>query len=157
MLEREFLSIIDWRLFCTRELLQSYYVNLVRTHSRGLFKVGDETTEESLDVTSHDDAGSSASHQLDVDETDSTAHPTSSACSTPSATEDNDEMRSESEAEVEFQADKGVEETQTPEESKFLEVVTPRTAAKRRAGSVGELYLADERLRSRGRRRLADG
>ncbi|KAF5386177.1 hypothetical protein D9615_002381 [Tricholomella constricta] len=35
ILEREFLSAIDWRLTCTRELLQDYYVNLVRTHSSG--------------------------------------------------------------------------------------------------------------------------
>ncbi|KAG5646800.1 hypothetical protein DXG03_002177 [Asterophora parasitica] len=35
ILEREFLSAIDWRLMCTRELLQDYYVNLVRTHSSG--------------------------------------------------------------------------------------------------------------------------
>lgn len=33
VLEREFLEKIDWRLTCTREMLQEYYTNLVRTHS----------------------------------------------------------------------------------------------------------------------------
>ncbi|KAJ1305835.1 hypothetical protein OPQ81_010560 [Rhizoctonia solani] len=33
VLEREFLAKIDWRLTCTREMLQEYYTNLVRTHS----------------------------------------------------------------------------------------------------------------------------
>jgi len=37
VLEREFLAMIDWRLMCTREILQEYYVNLVRTHSTGRF------------------------------------------------------------------------------------------------------------------------
>ncbi|KAF8995430.1 hypothetical protein BDQ17DRAFT_1392200 [Cyathus striatus] len=37
LLEREFLSAIDWRLMCTREVLQEYYVNLVRTHSSGQY------------------------------------------------------------------------------------------------------------------------
>lgn len=37
ILEREFLSAIDWRLTCTCELLQEYYVNLVRTNSKGRF------------------------------------------------------------------------------------------------------------------------
>ncbi|KAJ7039220.1 cyclin-domain-containing protein [Mycena alexandri] len=37
ILEREFLEKIDWRLMCTREVLQEYYVNLVRTHSAGQF------------------------------------------------------------------------------------------------------------------------
>jgi len=37
VLEREFLEKIDWRLMCTREVLQEYYVNLVRTHSASQF------------------------------------------------------------------------------------------------------------------------
>ncbi|KAJ6593673.1 cyclin-domain-containing protein [Mycena capillaripes] len=37
VLEREFLEKIEWRLMCTREVLQEYYVNLVRTHSAGQF------------------------------------------------------------------------------------------------------------------------
>ncbi|KAJ3709390.1 cyclin-domain-containing protein [Lentinula raphanica] len=32
-LEREFLRMIEWTITCTRELLQEYYINLVRTHS----------------------------------------------------------------------------------------------------------------------------
>ncbi|OBZ67091.1 Nuc-1 negative regulatory protein preg [Grifola frondosa] len=39
MLEREFLRMIDWRLTCTRDVLQEYYVNLVRTHSKGRYVV----------------------------------------------------------------------------------------------------------------------
>jgi len=39
VLEREFLEKIDWRLMCTRDVLQEYYVNLVRTHSTGQFFV----------------------------------------------------------------------------------------------------------------------
>jgi len=41
LLEKEFLAAIDWRLTCTRELLQEYYVNLARKHSSGEFKVED--------------------------------------------------------------------------------------------------------------------
>ncbi|KAJ6497861.1 cyclin-domain-containing protein [Mycena sanguinolenta] len=39
VLEREFLEKIDWRLMCTRDVLQEYYVNLVRTHSTGQFSL----------------------------------------------------------------------------------------------------------------------
>ncbi|KAG6811994.1 hypothetical protein H0H92_004959 [Tricholoma furcatifolium] len=39
VLEREFLSAIDWRLTCTRDLLQDYYVNLVRTNNSGKFTI----------------------------------------------------------------------------------------------------------------------
>ncbi|KIM91958.1 hypothetical protein PILCRDRAFT_28289, partial [Piloderma croceum F 1598] len=39
MLEREFLQAIDWRLTCTREVLQEYYVNLIRTNSTGQFTI----------------------------------------------------------------------------------------------------------------------
>ncbi|KLO15404.1 cyclin-domain-containing protein [Schizopora paradoxa] len=35
VLEKEFLAAIDWRLTSTREVLDAYYVNLVRTHSSG--------------------------------------------------------------------------------------------------------------------------
>jgi hypothetical protein len=37
-LERAFLAAIDWRLACTREVLQLYYVNLV-AHSGGRFYI----------------------------------------------------------------------------------------------------------------------
>lgn len=52
ILEREFLSMIDWRLTCTREILQEYYVNLVRTHSAGQFII---TTESSSSSSSDSD------------------------------------------------------------------------------------------------------
>ncbi|KAF8497667.1 cyclin-domain-containing protein [Gautieria morchelliformis] len=41
VLEKDLLAAIDWRLTCTRELLQEYYVNLVRTHSTGQYKIDD--------------------------------------------------------------------------------------------------------------------
>ncbi|CEL61530.1 Nuc-1 negative regulatory protein preg OS=Neurospora crassa (strain ATCC 24698 / 74-OR23-1A / CBS 708,71 / DSM 1257 / FGSC 987) GN=preg PE=1 SV=1 [Rhizoctonia solani AG-1 IB] len=46
VLEREFLEKIDWRLTCTREMLQEYYTNLVRTHSgRGAkYQMGEAPT-----------------------------------------------------------------------------------------------------------------
>ncbi|PPQ89514.1 hypothetical protein CVT25_012186 [Psilocybe cyanescens] len=50
VLEREFLSMIDWRLMCTREILQEYYVNLVRTHSAGTFYIaGNDSPGNSSD------------------------------------------------------------------------------------------------------------
>ncbi|KAF7321437.1 Nuc-1 negative regulatory protein preg [Mycena kentingensis (nom. inval.)] len=53
ILEREFLDKIDWRLMCTREILQEYYVNLVRTHTSGkYFVVG--TTQSSVGSASDD-------------------------------------------------------------------------------------------------------
>jgi len=41
LLEKEFLTQIEWRLVCTRELLQTYYVNLIRTHSLHKFRLLD--------------------------------------------------------------------------------------------------------------------
>lgn len=41
LLEREFLSAMDWRLACTREVLHAYYVKLARTHSSGQYSVPD--------------------------------------------------------------------------------------------------------------------
>ncbi|KAJ8077012.1 Pho80p cyclin [Marasmius tenuissimus] len=38
-LEREFLQMIGWQLTCTRELLQEYYSNLVRTNSSERFVI----------------------------------------------------------------------------------------------------------------------
>ncbi|KAG7090888.1 hypothetical protein E1B28_009968 [Marasmius oreades] len=38
-LEREFLQMIGWQLTCTRELLQEYYSNLVRTSTSGRFVI----------------------------------------------------------------------------------------------------------------------
>ncbi|KAJ3518122.1 hypothetical protein NLJ89_g39 [Agrocybe chaxingu] len=47
VLEREFLSMIDWRLMCTRETLQEYYVNLVRLHSAGKFYITESPSQSS--------------------------------------------------------------------------------------------------------------
>ncbi|KAF9237501.1 cyclin-domain-containing protein [Melanogaster broomeanus] len=62
VLEREFLRIIDWRLTCTREVLQEYYVNLVRTDSSGRFCI-DGTTSHSTtsESSSESDVESMAS------------------------------------------------------------------------------------------------
>ncbi|KAF9474563.1 cyclin-domain-containing protein [Pholiota conissans] len=61
VLEREFLSMIDWRLMCTREILQEYYVNLVRTHSTGKFYIaGGESPSQSSDSEIDLDSGGSS-------------------------------------------------------------------------------------------------
>ncbi|KZT41521.1 cyclin-domain-containing protein, partial [Sistotremastrum suecicum HHB10207 ss-3] len=39
VLEMEFLALIDWRLTCTPELLQTYYSNLAASHSSGKYKI----------------------------------------------------------------------------------------------------------------------
>lgn len=61
ILEREFLSMIDWRLMCTREILQDYYVNLVRTHSTGNFIIsGGQSPSTSSDSDLDLDSGHSS-------------------------------------------------------------------------------------------------
>ena len=53
ILEREFLRGIDWRLTCTREVLQEYYINLVRTDSAARFTIPELeplTTSEDSDA-----------------------------------------------------------------------------------------------------------
>ncbi|KZV85888.1 cyclin-domain-containing protein [Exidia glandulosa HHB12029] len=51
LLEREFLSFIDWNLTCTRELLQAYYTNLVRTHSvPNAYKVAEASSDSDVEV-----------------------------------------------------------------------------------------------------------
>ncbi|KAG1753027.1 cyclin-domain-containing protein [Suillus lakei] len=53
VLEREFLRVIDWRLMCTREVLQEYYINLIRTDSSGRFVLeGAESEVEDSDMDS---------------------------------------------------------------------------------------------------------
>ncbi|KAK7692961.1 hypothetical protein QCA50_004602 [Cerrena zonata] len=49
-LEREFLRMIDWRLVTTQEVLQEYYINLVRTHSNGSYII--TGTQSSSSVSS---------------------------------------------------------------------------------------------------------
>ncbi|EIW63029.1 cyclin-domain-containing protein [Trametes versicolor FP-101664 SS1] len=48
VLEREFLHMIDWQLTCTREVLQEYYVNLVRTYSTGLYVINDALSSSGI-------------------------------------------------------------------------------------------------------------
>lgn len=61
MLEREFLRMIEWRLTCTREILQEYYVNLVRTHSKGQFHIAGPGSSSSSDSDMDWDANRSRS------------------------------------------------------------------------------------------------
>jgi len=66
VLEREFLAMIDWRLMCTREILQEYYVNLVRTHSAGRFilsgtRTPSNSSESDMEVENNDNSGQSPS------------------------------------------------------------------------------------------------
>ncbi|CAL1707676.1 unnamed protein product [Somion occarium] len=59
MLEREFLRMIDWRLITTREVLQEYYVNLVRTHSKGKYIIVGAQSSSSVSSDSDMDYESS--------------------------------------------------------------------------------------------------
>ncbi|KAH6914191.1 cyclin-dependent protein kinase regulator Pho80 [Coprinopsis sp. MPI-PUGE-AT-0042] len=60
-LEREFLSMIEWRLMSTRHVLQEYYVNLVRTHSTGAYViVGTDSPASSDSDIDMDSSGQSA-------------------------------------------------------------------------------------------------
>lgn len=52
VLEREFLLAIDWRLMCTREVLQEYYINLIRTDSSGRFALESEVEDSDMDSVS---------------------------------------------------------------------------------------------------------
>ncbi|KAJ3786329.1 cyclin-domain-containing protein [Lentinula aff. detonsa] len=56
-LEREFLRMIEWTITCTRDLLQEYYINLVRTHS----------TSKYIIARAHSSEGSSSSGSSDFD------------------------------------------------------------------------------------------
>ncbi|TRM69708.1 cyclin-domain-containing protein [Schizophyllum amplum] len=53
-LEREFLKAIDWKLTCSRDILQEYYVNLVRTHSKGMYTLPDFSSSSSMGSSSDD-------------------------------------------------------------------------------------------------------
>jgi len=55
VLEREFLQAIDWRLMCTREVLQEYFVNLVRTHSSCKFIIIGTQSSSSISSDSETD------------------------------------------------------------------------------------------------------
>ncbi|KAF8134616.1 cyclin-domain-containing protein [Boletus edulis] len=61
VLEREFLRMIDWRLTCTREVLQEYYVNLVRTESSGRFFISGSPPVADSSVSSESELESTAS------------------------------------------------------------------------------------------------
>ncbi|KAF8813667.1 cyclin-domain-containing protein [Phlegmacium glaucopus] len=65
VLEREFLAMIDWRLMCTRDILQEYYVNLVRTHSAGKFVLAgthtpSNSSESDTEMENNSNSGQSA-------------------------------------------------------------------------------------------------
>jgi hypothetical protein len=62
VLEREFLQAIDWRLMCTREVLQEYFVNLVRTHSASKFIITGTQSSGSVSSDSQPDIDTSSSH-----------------------------------------------------------------------------------------------
>ncbi|KAI5835771.1 cyclin-domain-containing protein [Schizophyllum commune Tattone D] len=58
MLEREFLKALDWRLRCTRDILQDYYVNLVRTFSKGTYILPDLSSDSSMGSSSDEESDS---------------------------------------------------------------------------------------------------
>jgi hypothetical protein len=64
VLEREFLRAIDWRLMCTREVLQEYYINLVRTDSSGRF--GLEGAESEVEDSDMDSVSSRSASPMDA-------------------------------------------------------------------------------------------
>jgi len=83
VLEREFLKSIEWRLMCTREILQEYYVNLVRTHSGGTFVIigPQERHYSSRSSSSSNSEGTQSSDsdmELDIAESSSSGGHTSS-------------------------------------------------------------------------------
>ncbi|KAG8911226.1 hypothetical protein FRC01_005838, partial [Tulasnella sp. 417] len=181
MLEKEFLGVIDWRLFvslhmvpirfisdpettqwqevkphliarldpsfhkCTRELLQAYYVNLIRTHSKHMYKLDVEqptpTTPLSSPNAEEDDeeaAGLSMS-QEDAYEADSTAH--AASCSASCVTTEDEGMReTTSDSDSSADEDEDLNDQPAPVPSHLYppssQTVTPRTAAKRRALSL---------------------
>jgi len=47
VLEREFLRMIEWRLTCNAELLHTYYVNLVHSHTKSQFIIVGSRSSES--------------------------------------------------------------------------------------------------------------
>lgn len=64
VLEREFLRAIDWRLMCTREVLQEYYINLIRTDSSGRFLL--EGAESEVEDSDMDSISSRSASPMDV-------------------------------------------------------------------------------------------
>ncbi|KAG2150436.1 cyclin-domain-containing protein [Suillus clintonianus] len=64
VLEREFLRAIDWRLMCTREVLQEYYINLIRTDSTGSFML--EGAESEIEDSDMDSVSSRSASPMDA-------------------------------------------------------------------------------------------
>ncbi|EKM80818.1 hypothetical protein AGABI1DRAFT_112545 [Agaricus bisporus var. burnettii JB137-S8] len=48
-LEQEFLSAVDWHLVCARDMLNEYYINLVRTNGSGRFALAGDTPQGGSD------------------------------------------------------------------------------------------------------------
>ncbi|KAG9046630.1 hypothetical protein FS837_003952 [Tulasnella sp. UAMH 9824] len=208
MLEKEFLGVIDWRLFrrrsgespsltsshgstlpstrlltgtmptdrssgllvpeqCTRELLQAYYVNLIRTHSKHFYKLDVEQSLEQTPVApsspsppnaeeDEEEAAGLSMSQEDAYEADSTAH--AASCSASCVTTEDEGMRettSDSDSSGDEDEDLGDQPAAVPSNlyTPSSQTVTPRTAAKRRALSLEMAHEEDE-LPPRGRRRL---
>lgn len=166
-------------LQCTGELLQQYYANLVRTHSKGAYKLDIPPDPQPISPFSmptpsngceETEAFASSSSHYDADEADSTAHEhLTSSCAasiTDTAAGDGD-MRSDVDFDDEVADDDDdvtAEGSRVPLEDHLVDdsapvmfpsvsITTPRTAAKRRAESADSSAL-DDRLRPRGRRRL---
>ncbi|KAG8910216.1 hypothetical protein FRC00_008638 [Tulasnella sp. 408] len=167
MLEKEFLGVIDWRLFCTRELLQAYYVNLIRTHSKHLYKLDVEQSLEQTPVApaspsppnaeeDEEEAAGLSMSQEDAYEADSTAH--AASCSASCVTTEDEGMReTTSDSDSSGDEDEDLDDQPAAVPSNLYtpssQTVTPRTAAKRRALSL-EMAHEEDVLRPRGRRRL---
>lgn len=148
---------------CTGELLQQYYANLVRTHSKGAYKLDiPPFVEDAVAMSPYGGSITTTLPHEDADEeADSTAHLTSSCAASVTTADDGDgDMESSSDFD-------SVGEDTSMEKDLLAEVVgpdtaivvaTPRTtAAKRRAASPDESVVEAERTtRPRGRRKLGE-
>lgn len=154
---------------CTRELLQAYYVNLIRTHSKHLYKLDvDQSLEQTLVPPSsssspppnaeedEEEAAGLSMSQEDAYEADSTAHAASRSASCVT-TEDEGMRETTSDSDSSGDEDEDLDDQPAAVPSNLYtpssQTVTPRTAAKRRALSL-EMAHEEDVLRPRGRRRL---
>lgn len=133
----------------------------MRTHSRGAFKLDIPPSSEPVSSFAMALDDDDLDEDVEEEEADSTAHPTSNcAASCTTAGDHGEESRSEldSELAVDVEEAESVEDPEPPPQTQIsmnvqLELlISPRTAAKRRAQSIE----AAERLRARGRRRIDD-
>jgi hypothetical protein len=134
---------MDWRLASTRELLQDYYVNLIRTHSTNLFRIA-ESVPQTPSATTEMVATPSASIDQSQDEDD----PLDSAQPSPPTQLEADPLRLRSESSEDV-----VREQSTLMEAQKENEDPDGGLRKRRFSHLVEVM---DSLRPRGRRRLGE-